>query len=110
MVKCYQKFDEGETMEKIDAKLLQRLEKLSMVQIDPKKSDEIIEELNKFLEFVDILDELDTKDVEATFSPIEASAPLRKDEPICDPKIGQQILENAPKSADNFFIVPKIIE
>ena len=97
-------------MEKIDAKLLQRLQKLSMVQIDPQKSAEILDELNKFLEFVEILDELDIDDVEATFSPIEASAPLRKDEPKLDPTIGQKILQNAPKSADNFFIVPKIIE
>ncbi|BCD60104.1 MULTISPECIES: Asp-tRNA(Asn)/Glu-tRNA(Gln) amidotransferase subunit GatC [unclassified Nitratiruptor] len=97
-------------MQKIDHQLLKRLQTLSMVEVDEAKKDQILEELNKFLEFVDILDELDYSGVEATFSPIEASAPLRKDEPSLHPEIGQKILQNAPKSADNFFIVPKIIE
>ena len=97
-------------MEKIDSALLERLQNLSMVTISAEHKEKTIEELNKFLEFVNILDELDLSDLEATFSPIETSAPLRKDEPHLDPTVSQKILQHAPKSADNFFIVPKIIE
>ena len=97
-------------MEKIDSALLERLQSLSMLTISPEQKEKTIEELNRFLEFVDILDELDLSSLEATFSPIETSAPLRKDEPHLDPTIPQKILQHAPKSVDNFFIVPKIIE
>ncbi len=97
-------------MEKIDSALLERLQNLSMVTISAEHKEKTIEELNKFLEFVDILDELELSDLEATFSPIETSAPLRKDEPYPDPTISQKVLQHAPKSVDNFFIVPKIIE
>ncbi|SMC09365.1 Asp-tRNA(Asn)/Glu-tRNA(Gln) amidotransferase subunit GatC [Nitratiruptor tergarcus] len=97
-------------MKKIDENLLQRLQTLSMIQIKDENRDRILEDLNKFLEFVDVLDELDISSYAATYSPIEASAPLRKDIPQNQSEIGQKILRNAPKSEDDFFIVPKIIE
>ncbi len=97
-------------MEKIDSALLERLQNLSMLTISPEQKEKTIEELNRFLEFVDILNELDLRSLEATFNPIETSAPLRKDDPHSDPTIPQKILRHAPKSVDNFFIVPKIIE
>lgn len=94
----------------IDKKLLKRLETLAQIKIDESKEDEVIKELNRFLDFVDILNELDVKDLEATFSTLEGGSPLRKDIPKSKTEIGEKILKNAPKSADNFFIVPKIIE
>ena len=95
-------------MEKIDTQLLHRLQKLSMIEVEDE--EKVIEELNRFLEFVEILKELNIEGLDATFNPLHASAPLRKDEPTSNPAIGEAILEKAPKSADNFFIVPKIIE
>ena len=94
----------------IDVKLLKRLEQLSQIEIDRSKESEILEDLNKFLEFVDVLNELDVENIEATFSTLETGSPFRKDIPISQSEIGEKILKNAPKSADNFFIVPKIIE
>ncbi len=81
-----------------------------MVSISQEHEEKSLEELNRFLEFVDILNELDLGNIEATYNPIEAGAPLRKDEPKHDPTIPQKILKNAPEVIDNFFIVPKIIE
>ncbi len=97
-------------MKKIDQALLTRLQNLSMIEIKEENRERILEDLNKFLEFVDVLEELDLSAYSATFSPMEASAPLRKDEPVSNSEIGEKILQNAPKSSDNFFIVPKIIE
>ena len=97
-------------MVKIDDVLLERLQKLSMLQIEDEKKSAIEEDLNKFLAFVDVLEELDLSSCEATFSPTTTQAPLRKDEPHLDPTISKQILEHAPKAQDDFFIVPKIIE
>ncbi len=93
----------------IDSRLLHRLETLSQIKIDDAKTDEVIEELNRFLEFVENLNELDTS-LDATFTTLEGGSPFRKDEPISNEEIGKKILQNAPKSTDNFFIVPKIIE
>ncbi len=97
-------------MKKIDENLLERLQTLSMISIAQEKKGEVLEDLNRFLEFVENLNSLDLEGLDATFNPLEAAAPLRKDEPHLDTSIGEKILQRAPKSADNFFIVPKIIE
>jgi len=97
-------------MEQIDKKLLDRLQTLSKLNIEESKKSDVLNDLNRFLEFVDILNELDVKDLDATFSTLEGGAPLRKDIPIIQEDVSKKILKNAPKSLDNFFIVPKIIE
>lgn len=97
-------------MNKIDHKLLEKLQNLSMIEIKNDNKEQIIEDLNRFLEFVDILEDLDLSTYDATYNPIESYAPLREDKQVCNSQIGKKILENAPKSDNNFFIVPKIIE
>lgn len=97
-------------MQRIDATLLHRLETLSMLQIEESHKEKVLEELNKFLEFVDILNELDLENVPAEFNVIDSQAPLRPDQSHSEPEIAQKILAHAPKSEEDFFIVPKIIE
>ena len=92
---------------KIDEKLLARLEKLSMLKIENK--EEMINDLNQIVEFVEILNEVDTDNVDATFNVLNASTPVREDIPK-DSDVIKTILANAPKTEGNYFIVPKIIE
>jgi len=92
---------------KIDEKLVSRLETLSMVEIEDK--EKMANDLAEIVEFVEMLNELDTENIDATFSTLNASTPLREDEAIKN-EIIKDILKNAPKSKDGFFIVPKIIE
>ncbi|NPA56622.1 MAG: Asp-tRNA(Asn)/Glu-tRNA(Gln) amidotransferase subunit GatC [Epsilonproteobacteria bacterium] len=92
----------------IDDLLLERLENLSLLRVE--KRDAIEADLNRFLEFVEVLNELDLDGVEALFSPTVSGAPLRDDEPQNDPSIAQELLSHAPRAVDNFFIVPKIID
>jgi aspartyl-tRNA(Asn)/glutamyl-tRNA(Gln) amidotransferase subunit C len=97
-------------MTQIDDTLLQKLEKLSSLEIEESKRQSTIQEISKIVDFVENLSQLDLNDKDASFSTIEGGTPFREDVPACDPKIIQTILENAPKSSDGFFIVPKIIE
>jgi len=94
----------------IDDTLLSRLEKLSSLKIDEDKRGEVVKQLSQIVSFVDNLSELDTKDVDDKFSMNDKSTFLREDTPSCDTQINDEILKHAPKSADQFFIVPKIIE
>ncbi len=97
-------------MVKIDDALLQRLQKLSMLEIEDELKADMEKELNQFLEFVEVLNELDLEGLEATFSPLSHPAPLREDIPQPQPEVAKKILQHAPKSEDDFFIVPKIID
>ena len=94
----------------VDDALLKRLEKLSYLKISDDKREEIISQMSEIVSFVDNLSELNTDGVDDTFSMNDASTPLRVDTPFCDTNINESIINNAPKSGDNFFIVPKIIE
>ena len=97
-------------MMQVDDALLTRLEKLSFLKVSDDKRDEIIEQLSEIVSFVDNLSELDTQNVDATFAMDERATPLREDVPQPQTQISEDILRHAPNAADNFFIVPKIIE
>jgi aspartyl-tRNA(Asn)/glutamyl-tRNA(Gln) amidotransferase subunit C len=92
---------------KIDETLVKRLETLSMVEIEDK--EKMAKDLAEIVEFVEMLNELDTSEVDATFSTLNNPTPLREDEPVKS-EVVKDILEHAPNAKDGFFIVPKIIE
>jgi len=94
----------------IDSEILKNLEKLSHLHIDEDKKEEVISQLSNIVSYVENLNELDTSHLDAAFSTLEGGTPMRADEPHCESAIAQSILSNAPKSEDDFFIVPAIIE
>lgn len=94
----------------VDDALLQRLEKLSYLKIADDKREEIISQMSEIVSFVDNLSELNTDGVDDTFAMSDVSTHLREDSASCDTDVNDAIIKNAPKSADHFFIVPKIIE
>lgn len=93
----------------IDEKLLSKLEKLSALQISEEKREGLVKELSEIVNFVEKLNELDLSSSEVTISTIKGGAPFRVDEAKQSAVI-DEVLKNAPKSAEHFFIVPKIIE
>jgi len=95
---------------KIDNDLLEKLEKLSSLEIDESKRDEMINQLSKIVEFVENLNELDLDKEEATFTTLKGGTPMREDVLSSNPEVIKTILENAPKSQNGSFVVPKIIE
>lgn len=95
---------------KIDETLLQRLEKLSYLQIPQEHRKEMIAQLSEIVSFVDNLSELSTEGVDATFAMSEVSTRLREDIGTVDRTVNDDILAHAPHSKEHFFIVPKIIE
>jgi len=94
----------------VDNALLKKLEKLSYLKISDDKREEIIAQMSEIVSFVDNLSELNTDGVDDTFSMNDNSTPLREDTSSCNTQVNDDILKNAPNSADHFFIVPKIIE
>jgi len=94
----------------IDDALLTKLEKLSFLKINDDKREEIVEQLSEIVSFVDNLSELNTDGVASVFAMSDKETPLREDIVHSQTTVGEKILAHAPQSADNFFIVPKIIE
>ena len=94
----------------VDDALLARLEKLSYLKVSDDKREEMIEQLSEIVSFVDNLSELNTDGVNDNFAMSEMATPLREDIAKSSSAVNDEILKNAPRSADHFFIVPKIIE
>ena len=94
----------------IDDAVLTKLEKLSMLDIDESKREQMKEDLGEIVNFVDNLSELDVSDIEATFSTIRGGTPLREDIVVDKKDIADSVLENSPYTEGRYFKVPKIIE
>lgn len=94
----------------IDATVLAKLEKLSHLHIDPDKQEAVIGQLSEIVAYVENLGELDTDHLDAAFSTLTGGTPLRPDEPHPNAAVPEAILKHAPQHADDFFIVPAIID
>ena len=93
----------------IDDTLLNKLEKLSALQLMMKKRRDQRSNLSEIVSFVDVLNELDLSSDEAVVSSIKGGTPLREDEPHLSDVV-DEILKHAPSREGHFFAVPKIIE
>ncbi len=94
----------------VDDKLIEKLAKLSSLEIEDSRKENLKSELADIINFVENLNEIDVSNIEATFSTIEGGTPLREDIAKQDLELSKHILDHAPKSEDGYFVVPKIIE
>ena len=94
----------------IDNTVLEKLEKLSMLKIEDEKKEELAEQLTEILSYVENLAELNTEELDVSFSTLSGGTPLREDVAKSNREISQDIFSYAPNAENDFFIVPKIIE
>jgi len=94
----------------IDDALLGKLEKLSMLKIEDSKREEVKAQIANIISFVENLSELDGQLADIPFPVVRDVQPFRQDTPNVDADIINIIMKHAPKTEENFFVVPKIIE
>ncbi|WP_456325413.1 Asp-tRNA(Asn)/Glu-tRNA(Gln) amidotransferase subunit GatC [Desulfonauticus submarinus] len=93
------------SLSKDQVKQIATLAKLKL----PKEKEELYQQqLTKILDYMNKLNELDTTNIEPLYSPCPNTSILRED--MVQKNIQRKdILQNAPATDDEFFIVPKII-
>jgi len=94
----------------IDNKTIDKLARLSSLEISQERKESLKEELGQIVTFVENLNDIDVSGVEATFTTLKGGQPLRTDAVTSKKEVSSHIMSNAPKTADNYFIVPTIIE
>jgi len=94
----------------IDNTTIDKLAKLSSLTIDDDRKEALGKELEDIVTFVENLNEIDVSHVDATFTTIEGGQPLREDQSFKEDGLSDRIMANSPKSIDNHFVVPTIIE
>ena len=94
---------------KIDDKLISELARLAKLNFDEESSKDMQEDLNKIIDFVDKLSEINTENVEPLIYMSDEVNVLRKDDTI--ENISQEeALKNAPKKDSDYILVPKVID
>lgn len=88
---------------------LDYLEILSKLSFDEKEKEKLLEDLNEFLQYVDKINEINTKDIEITVNPYYIENKFREDE-IEEYKNIENIMENAPEHFESYIVVPKVID
>jgi aspartyl-tRNA(Asn)/glutamyl-tRNA(Gln) amidotransferase subunit C len=88
---------------------VRKVARLSRIAVPEERLEEMAGELNGILGWIDQLNEVDIKGVEPMTSVVETKLPMREDV-VTDGNIQDQVLANAPRSEDGFFVVPKSVE
>ena len=93
----------------MDKKTVTTISYLSRLKIDDQKEEKIIEDLDNIIKFVDQLNIIDTTDVAPLTNPLEKTAKTRKDI-VTAKNLKKDLLEVAPASNDDYFLVPRVVE
>ena len=93
----------------IDKNQVKKVAKLSRISLDDNKLESLSKDLASILNFVEQLNQLDTKKIEPLSSIVDKTLEPRSDK-INDGKIKDEILKNSPDKNEDFFIVPKVVE
>jgi aspartyl-tRNA(Asn)/glutamyl-tRNA(Gln) amidotransferase subunit C len=93
----------------IDEAAVKRIAHLSRLKITAQEAQSLKRELNGILAWVEALNAIPAGGVEPMTS-TEAAALNMREDAVTDGGCAPDILKNAPKSEDGFFLVPKVIE
>ncbi len=86
-----------------------KVSELARLEVKEEELDKFTEQLGNILEYIEQLNELDTNNVEPTSHVLNIATPLRKDKVVEWLNI-EEVLQNAPETEDDFFVVPQVIE
>ncbi|MGH1418609.1 MAG: Asp-tRNA(Asn)/Glu-tRNA(Gln) amidotransferase subunit GatC [Hyphomicrobiaceae bacterium] len=93
----------------VDDTTVRRIARLARIKIAESEVAGLEKELSGILDWVEMLNEVDTSNVEPMTSVVPIDLKQREDV-VNDGEIADQIVVNAPKSEDHFFVVPKVVE
>ena len=93
----------------ITDELLDRICRLSKLDIPEEKRERMKGDFQKMLNFVDQLQAVDTNGVEPLIHMTEEVNHLREDQPY-EGMGPEKTLFNAPEKSDRYFVVPKVVK
>ncbi len=93
----------------VSKKDVEHIAKLAKLKFNEAEKEKLQAELNKILEYIDKLNEIDLSGVESVENINETENVFREDNTgVCLTK--EEALKNAPSKTENFFKVPKVLD
>ena len=93
----------------VDQATVRRIARLARIAVEEHEIPHLQGEINAILSFVEALSAVDVEGVEPMTSVIPMKLPMRADV-VTDGGIAGQVLANAPRTENGFFLVPKVVE
>jgi aspartyl-tRNA(Asn)/glutamyl-tRNA(Gln) amidotransferase subunit C len=93
----------------VDQATVRRIARLARIRISDNELPKLEGELNRILDWIEMLGEVDTENVEPMTAVIDTKMRLRDDK-VTDGGYPERVTGNASTSDDNFFMVPKVVE
>ncbi|MEE4238854.1 MAG: Asp-tRNA(Asn)/Glu-tRNA(Gln) amidotransferase subunit GatC [Anderseniella sp.] len=93
----------------VDQATVRRIARLARIRISDNEVPKLEGELNRILDWIELLNEVDTASVEPMTSVVSMQMRKREDE-VTDGGYPGRVTANAPQSDDNFYMVPKVVE
>ncbi|HKJ31764.1 MAG TPA: Asp-tRNA(Asn)/Glu-tRNA(Gln) amidotransferase subunit GatC [Balneolales bacterium] len=82
---------------------------LARLKLQDSEVDRLAADMSRILEYIDLLNEVDTENIAPLEHVTELTSPLRKDKAL-EPLDHELALKNAPDADSDYFRVPKVIE
>lgn len=96
-------------MSHIDQKTVKKLTRLSRISCTQDEETSILQDLEKILSYIDLLQEVDTKGVDPCFHVLEDIVNVMREDRVGETLAKELFLVNAPDQIDGLIRVPQII-
>ncbi len=93
----------------LDKEAVKKVASLARIRMEDEELELMAPRLSKIVGFIEQLSELNTDNVEPLANVVDIALPLREDK-VTDGDCVQKVLANAPEKAQNYFVVPNVIE
>ena len=93
----------------VDQATVRRVAKLARIKVKEENVERLAGELNSILHWIEQLNEVDVEGVEPMTSVVTVKMKKRADV-VTDGNSPHDVVENAPATEDDYFLVPKVIE
>jgi len=93
----------------VDRDTVRRIATLARIRVKEEELDQLAGELSSILNWIEMLNEVDTSGVEPMTS-VEQMEMKKRDDVVTDGFCPDDVLANAPRREGNFFAVPKVVE
>ena len=93
----------------MDKKTVSTIAYLSRLALNEENGEKITKDLENIIKFVNQLENADTQNIEPLASPLEKTAKTRADKVTAQNR-KEIFLERSPKSNDDYFLVPRVVE
>ena len=82
--------------------------KLSMLNLSEQEIDNYTKDMQEILGYAEMINNLDTSNIDETIAATEQKNVFRKDE-IIEPQAREELLQNAPSQDEGMFRIPKVL-